>query len=149
MNENKNLIPFILLSLVTLFPFSSQAGTLAFETIDQGDYSGYTKKDFLVIKTMEEWQKVWSIHASAKLPLPELPVIDFNNQMLIAVFAGEYSSGGYSIRIDNVDKTKKVILVTIVQAKPERNAITGRALTQPYQIVQIEKTDLPIEFVEK
>lgn len=156
--KDKNFIALIIFCLVTLSPhqkicrgdsFFSKAGGLQPETIDQGYYSGYSEKKFLVIKTPEEWRKVWNIHAGIKLPVPEPPEIDFNRQMIVAVFAGEYSTGGYAIKIDSIEKTETKILVNIAESKPKRDTITTQALTQPYQITQIETTDLPVEFVEK
>lgn len=122
---------------------------MQFETISQGFYSGYTKREFVVIKTQEEWQKAWNIHAGIKLPVPVPPEIDFNRKMIIAVFAGEYSTGGYAIKIDSIEKTGNKILVNIAESKPKRDAITTQSLTQPYQIAQMETTDLPVEFVER
>jgi len=120
-----------------------------FEIISQGYYSGYNERKFLLIKTQEQWREVWDIHAGIKLPPSLPPKIDFNRQMIIAVFAGEYPSGGFEIRIANIEKTENKVLVNIIETKLKRDHLTTQTLSQPYQIVQIEATDLPIEFIEK
>lgn len=158
MYKSKNFVIIIIFSFAIVSPrqklwcgdssfFKADSGQ--FETIGRGYYSGYAEKKFLVIKDPEEWRKIWNVHAGIKLPVPEPPEIDFNRKMIIAVFAGEYSTGGYVIRIDSIKKTENKILVNIVMSKPKRDAITIQALSYPYQIAQTEKTDLPVEFVEK
>lgn len=157
MHKYKCFTVVLIFCLVILPPYqklwcggsSFVPGVLQFETIDQGYYSGYSEKKFLLIKTQEEWRKVWDIHAGIKLPPPLPPKIDFNRQIVIAVFAGEYSSGGYAIRIDSIEKTENKVLVNIIETKPKRDHLTTQALSQPYQIAQIEATDLPVEFIEK
>jgi hypothetical protein len=120
----------------------------SFETIDQGFYSSISEKNTYVINSLEEWQNIWSQAYSNQTPEPELPAIDFEKETVIAVFAGEFPSGGYEVEIDRLDEYDDVVIATFVITSPGPACGTTDALTQPFHIVKTKKTDKEISFVE-
>lgn len=112
----------------------------------KGYYSGYTKAERLVIKTEEQWREVWKRVYSLRLPKPELPEIDFQKDMVIAVFMGERTSVGYSIEITEITKRDEEILVSVEEKEPPSESIRAMALTQPYHIVVVRRLSLPVRF---
>jgi hypothetical protein len=72
--------------------------------------------------------------------------IDFDRNLLIAVYRGGCPSGGYSIGIHEILKTNKGLTIFVIFSDPGENCSRSLALTQPYAIYSIEKTDLPISF---
>lgn len=156
-DSDRNETPYTAMSLLTaaviffiiLFPQQKIYCGDNFEIVEQGKDSGYAEKKILVIRNREEWQKIWNIHAGIRLPTPELPEIDFSRWMIIAVFSGGHSSGGYTIKIDGIERNADKISVKIIEVKPKRGDITIQSFTCPYQIVRIEATDLPVEVIEK
>ncbi|MFD2541188.1 protease complex subunit PrcB family protein [Lacinutrix gracilariae] len=69
--------------------------------------------------------------------------IDFSEYTIIAVFDQIRGNGGHSIDL-NITSNQEVITVTVTHINPAGNAAT--VITQPYHIVKIEKSNLPIYF---
>lgn len=69
--------------------------------------------------------------------------IDFAEYKVIAVFDEIKENGGYSLEL-NINSNSENIIVSITDLVPEGNATT--VITQPYYIVKIPTTDLPIIF---
>ena len=81
-----------------------------------------------------------------RLPRPELPKIDFEKEMVVAIFMGERSSGGYEIEIINIIKTEKQIVIEVEEEEPPPESLRTMALTQPYHIVVIKRYTRPVVF---
>lgn len=69
--------------------------------------------------------------------------IDFSEYMVIAVFDEIRESGGYSMEL-NITSTPENIIVNVIDITPEGNDTT--VIIQPYHIVKISTSDLPIIF---
>lgn len=111
----------------------------------KGSYCGYTESSSLVIKDKDQWREIWAKVYALQLPKPDLPEINFEKDMIIAVFMGEHGSGGFSIEIKDIFKTDKEIVVEVEERKPDHGSIVTMALTQPYHIVVISISPLPID----
>ena len=99
-----------------------------------------------IVTDQRGWEAVWSIMQGSVEPKPETPAIDFTEHMVIAVFMGRRSTGGYSTRITNIeDKDKRVVRVR--ESQPPADGMTTQALTSPYHVVVVPKTDKAVEFV--
>ncbi|NGX84303.1 hypothetical protein G3A46_08250 [Aequorivita sp. KMM 9714] len=69
--------------------------------------------------------------------------IDFSEYTVIAVFDEIKGNGGHSLEL-NITSNPENIMVNITDLAPNGNATT--VITQPYHIVKIKKTVLPIVF---
>jgi len=69
--------------------------------------------------------------------------INFSEYMIIAVFDEIKGNGGHSLAL-NIRSNSEHIIVNITDLVPEGNATT--VITQPFHIVKILKSDLPILF---
>ena len=112
----------------------------------KGFHSDYREATSLVIKTEEQWKEVWERVHLLRLPRPELPKIDFQKEMVIAVFMGERSSGGYSIEIIKITKTAKEIVVVVKGKEPPPGSLRTMVLTQPFHIAVVKGFSLPVRF---
>lgn len=141
---------FFLLSLgvLSITP-AGAAERLPFITIDQGSRSGVRERKFLVIKNEAEWKTLWQTHVQPEVPAKELPQVDFEREMVVAVFLGEKPTGGYKLGITAIeeDRGKGQLRIVLRESKPPVGSIAIQALTQPYHIVRVKKTDLPATFV--
>lgn len=113
----------------------------------KGLQSGYTFPSKFIIETEVQWEEVWDKIHRFRLPRPELPKIDFETEMVIAVFMGVQKSGSYDIRIVEILQAEKEIRVMVRQREPSPDTVQTMALTQPYHVVVIEKSPLPIRFI--
>jgi len=74
-----------------------------------------------------------------KISLIPAPTIDFTTQMVVAVFGGGYTTGGYTIEVSRVKKNGSIIEAEITNSSPgSLCAVTG-VMTQPYHMVSIPK----------
>jgi hypothetical protein len=126
---------------------ASQRGEqITIERSWKGHHCGYTEPSKLVITTKDRWKEVWRKVHRRRLPRPELPDIDFGQEMVVAVFMGERSTGGYEVEVASVIRTEKEIVVDVRETQPPSGSPRTMALTQPYHIVVIERSPLPVRF---
>lgn len=116
------------------------------QTLAQGSASGIEDAREMVITDQSEWESFWSELNANVQPVPDLPEIDFSREMVIAVTLGMRSTTGYSVNITGVDEEEDSITVTYLEMQPPWDAIVGQALTQPYHVIKIQKSDKPVEF---
>lgn len=112
-----------------------------FSSIARGDDSGYRKAGRMVIDSKEKWSRLWREHTSDLLPPPPVPEIDFAKNDVIAVFAGEKPSSGYSVQVTSVETKDdgETLVVKIEQGQPGK--IAEDVITRPYHLVRIPKME--------
>jgi len=120
--------------------------SLEFDTIEKGFFSGITEKKNLVIRTQDQRAKLWNKHTSIRIPPPEAPAIDFTENMILAVFMGQKPSGSFAVEITRVEKCENGLVVFFSEVEPPPDAVVTAVLTQPYHIIRIEKSNLPVKF---
>jgi PrcB C-terminal len=122
---------------------------VSFVNLDKGFRSGLRERKFVVIKTANEWKELWSSHMSGSIPPKALPSVDFQTEMIVAVFLGERMTGGYGVEITKIEESrqKRILTVTIRETKPPADAMVTQALTQPVHIVKLKKVELAATFV--
>ncbi|MBJ7882650.1 protease complex subunit PrcB family protein [Gelidibacter salicanalis] len=69
--------------------------------------------------------------------------IDFSEHTIIAVFDEIKGNGGHNLEL-NIMSNSENIIVNVTDLAPEGNATT--VITQPFHIVKIQNSDLPIIF---
>ena len=121
---------------------------LPLETISKGYYSGHEEEKNYILKDNTEWTNLWSIVHSNRSPEPELPSINFNSEIVIAVFQGTRSTGGYSIEVTKIIEKESTVAVFIKKTEPSPGGVTTQALTSPYHIIKTKKVDKEIIFTE-
>lgn len=116
---------------------------LEFETIEKKSYSGNSEKRNYVVKNSKEWNDLWIKKIVDKRMVP---YIDFDKDMIIAVFQGEKTTGGYSIEINRITEKENVIEVSILETSPGPGCMVTKMLTSPYHIVKLAKQTKEIKF---
>jgi hypothetical protein len=127
---------------------SSQGEIIAFSELKSGQYSAIEEKQFVVLNEPEEYAEFWNKVYSIYHPIPEIPEIDFQNYTLVGVFIGTLSTGGYSVEIIEIIETRGEVFVHYKINQPGANDYVTMALSQPYQMVLIPKTNKYIKPVK-
>lgn len=117
---------------------------LEFQTISKGFYSGHRSPAYYVILNEDEWADVWNQHYSIFWPQLPPPEVNFSESIIIAVFMGEFSTGGYGIEIKEILDMNQSVVVRIEKTYPFGFVTT--ALSQPYHIVKMDKINKEIIF---
>ena len=59
---------------------------------------------------------------------------------------GQKSISGFVVKITKVEKYENELVAFFTEVKPSPNAEVTQVLTQPYPIIKIEKSNLPVIF---
>jgi hypothetical protein len=62
---------------------------------------------------------------------------DFGSQTVIAVFGGEKPTGGYSVRINSIEKDNGACVVAHRVVSPPRDAILPQVISHPFAVVRV------------
>ncbi|MDZ8032665.1 protease complex subunit PrcB family protein [Nostoc sp. DedSLP04] len=121
-----------------------------FTTIARGSDSGYQSASQMVIDNSERWIDLWQQHTSNAEPPPPIPQVDFTRNSVVAVFAGEKPTGGYSVEILSAEtsgsQTQEQLAITVQHRQPGAGDFVTEALTYPYHIIRIPKIDGKVVF---
>lgn len=148
------MLHFTSIVLALLTTFSIVNGTdlnrnlLSFTTIARGQYSGVkvVVADSFRKETSLKFFSLWKSHKSSYNQQNDQPKIDFETNMIIAIFRGEQNTGGYDIQIKTIEESDAEIIVWGELLDPEDGTILTQAFTQPHHIVSIKKSDKPIRY---
>ena len=120
---------------------------LAFDELGGGVTSGVTDSGLHVLRDQEAFDALWRQHTRLQLPTPPTPEVDFDVSMVVATFAGQKTSGGYSVRIEEVirmpetaDSTSQIVVRTL-ETVPGADAVTTMMTTSPFHMVRVPKAD--------
>ncbi|MCR4275955.1 MAG: protease complex subunit PrcB family protein [Candidatus Parcubacteria bacterium] len=104
-----------------------------FTEITRGSESTVATRVNYVITSADELNKLWEMVNATGTP----PTIDFRTQAVIAVFAGQKSTGGYSIAVASVTDTGDTRTVAVTLTSPGTDCMVTESFTNPYQIVTV------------
>ncbi len=123
---------------------SNQAASIvAFAPIVSGLDSSVTKRKNYLVTSSAQLTELWKMFSSNGTP----PAVDFVASNIIAVFAGEKPTAGYTISVSKI-KDSDTRMVTVLLSRPDKNCVLTQALTAPYQIIKIPKSTLPLNHTD-
>ncbi|MFN4179515.1 MAG: alkaline phosphatase family protein [Armatimonadota bacterium] len=114
----------------------------------KGNHCGITEPKRIVITDAKEWAEIWKQVHRGKIPAPKVPEVDFNKNMVVAVFMGQKPTSGYAIQITEVARSNGEVVAKLKETAPAKGAIVLQVLTQPFHIVVVPKVDAQVRFVE-
>jgi hypothetical protein len=120
---------------------------VAFYEVASGSLATVTEQTNYAVYAPDAFTDIWT--KIGKPPPP--PKIDFNKQDVIAVFAGQQPTGGYSIKIQKIVDGAGKRIVSILLTKPGKNCVTTDAVTAPFDVVSVSASAyVPVrEFLTK
>ncbi|MCK5233205.1 MAG: protease complex subunit PrcB family protein [Candidatus Aenigmarchaeota archaeon] len=136
------VLTFIVSKAVAQVPITKYEKDISFETIRTGIYSNQYEKKNHVIDNLVEWDTFWWSMDTTQ----SLPGINFSENLVLAVFQGEHSSGGHSISVNKIIETESALEVFLKEVSPGQRCSVTQALTQPYTIAVVEKTGKDVQF---
>lgn len=125
----------------------SEGKSISFETVEWQDfYSGLSDEEDKVVKNQDEWSVFWNKAHSNLQPVPNVPPIDFGDNMIIVTSMGSRSTGGYNTKIEKIIDEGDSIKVFIKETSPGEGCIVSQAFTSPYHLVKIPLLDKSVNF---
>src|SRR4029079_1061906 len=128
----------LLLRAAAREPFSQSTDRVSFKTIAKGVRSGVREASQFAIRSQSEWQKLWRQHSLASTPRAPLRTVDFDKELVAAVFLGEKPTGGYGVEISSAEVADRSLTIFLKETSPKPGAIVTQAINQPFHIVRIE-----------
>jgi len=114
-------------------------------TLAKGDASGIVDPHRTVVRDSQTWQALWSAHAG---PATAAPPVDFGTSMVLAAFAGERPTPGYSVEIVEPRQIGPSLVVTVNEAQPPPGMIAAQIIVTPFHIVTLPRTDGDVRFTD-
>jgi len=108
----------------------------------RGNDTAVTHAGQVVIRTDHQWISFWSEHH----PHEAAPDVDFTQNMVIGVFAGERPADQFSILITNVRTTSGALVVDYHEIPPPTGTFAVGVSVYPYDIKIIPRSTLPVKF---
>jgi len=118
---------------------------IEFKIIARGQFSNISLTKQLVIKNKRDWQQLWNIHNEGQNT--RRPPVNFDDDIIIAIFTGQQPSGGYAVGISKMKKLDGNLYVTVTFKEPSPGDAVSLALTQPYIFVSTPKIDGKVSFI--
>jgi len=115
----------------------------AMSTMAKGDSSGIVDSARHVIRDASAWHALWSAHAGAGTPCPE---VDFATRMVVAAFAGERPTPGYAIEIAGARPESSSLTIIVNEFAPPRGAVAAQMIVTPFHIVTLPRYDGEVRF---
>lgn len=110
--------------------------------IDRGDQSNLDDERALVVRSNAEWASLWRRHN----PDRAQPRVDFQKEMVLAVFLGSRPVPGYRVEIARVAVEGDALVVQYRETRPAPGAVAAQVLTFPFHIVAVPTRAGPVRF---
>lgn len=88
----------------------------------------------IVAKTAAEWEALWIKHHGSEADMPE---VNFDEEIVAAVFMGEKNTGGYMIEMTDAELKGDVLTITYEETTPPKDGFTTQVITQPVHLAKI------------
>lgn len=111
-----------------------------FSVILQGEYGGKDEKTHELITNNNDFINAIESFPITEEDLSKLISIDFSQQNVIIIHAGQKNNGGYSITIDRAEVIKNDLVIYVKESGPKKRENVTMALTNPYCLATIPKT---------
>lgn len=112
---------------------------LQIDKSENGKYL-YIERGNYIINSIDEWEEIFG-------EMDINPNVDFSKKTVLAVVMGQKPTGGYSVVLRQIEVSKDSIQFLVEEQIPGPNCFVTQMITNPYQIIAIEKTNKEIKFV--
>ncbi len=107
--------------------------------------SAFDESAELVIRDRPALESAWARVFNQVQSNPP-PAVDFGREMVILVALGNRNSGGYTIRVDAVNRSSDGAVVRYVATSPGPGCMTMQSMTSPVDVVRAPRIPGTIRF---
>jgi len=124
-----------------------QVSSQEFTILLQEAYGGLEKDEQRVITTEKGLQEVYGIINRFRRPGIPIPKVDFQNHIVVALFMGEKTTGGFSTEVDSITMENENMVVHIKENGPKPTDNVTMAICQPFCFVLIPKSEANMKVI--
>jgi hypothetical protein len=128
---------------VSIGSSSQPKSQVSFQTISKGNRSGVRDFQQRIVRNQNEWEGLWRQHTATEANPSTPPAVDFNKEIVIAVFLGEKPTGGHTVELIQIDRNNGELEILFKEAAPPPGGIATQALTQPFHMVRVAMNGNP------
>ena len=122
---------------------------VTYDVILKGTFSGLKDPLQAVIQSEKDFEDLWKKHTSVLVPQPQVPSVDFETSVIVAIATGEKTTSGYQILVKNVEPQGNNVLVHYKQTEPPPNSFLLQVLTQPFLLLRVDKPRGQVQLVKE
>lgn len=116
-------------------------------TIEKGTKSGIKTVERVCINEEADFLSLWRRHRTGSLKSDPAPSVDFEHNMVVAVFQGENATDSGFIEIASVKLLPdKVLVITKQSDDSNPKSASDRSTTASFHIAKTTKSALPVSF---
>jgi hypothetical protein len=116
------------------------------DSIAFAQYSGISEARNFVIRDAAGWNDLWQRIYATQTPVPPMPDVDFNTQMVVASSIGGRPSGGYEVLLTGAAHDTGGLVIAVRATSPGAHCFVTLAFTQPIDIARLAKTGGDVRF---
>jgi hypothetical protein len=125
--------------------FTPPSELTGWSTIEQGQYTGHplgwsSGGGVLLVDNDAEWTQLWNLHQGA-IPTVPPPTVNFSQEVVVAAFGGNFSTGGYTFAIRRLGLSVATLDVATIVHAPGANCLVIFVLTQPYHFIRVPRVE--------
>ena len=135
----KNYI--LLLALFLMSCATNNKNMVDYKILYSGQNGITEEVDYILIKNNQNYIDIIEKLNVNEDSYNELLNIDFSKNNICILLLGQRNTGGYSIEVESLKFVKKVLYIKTKEIGPAKGEIVTMALTNPYCIVVIPKTN--------
>ena len=113
-------------------------GATALTTVARGS-AGPMRAGEVVARSAEEWRRAWAAHGGTDAAPSVPPDVDFQQQMLVAVFQGERPSAGFEVSIEAAEPRGDGLEVRYAKVSPGPGCLAAAMITYPFHVVAVPR----------
>ncbi len=115
---------------------------LYFETLGMGQNGTVRDTLEVILKDEASFQEM----LQNVRPLGDIAAVDFS-QVMVGLIAVPTESGGYVVEVKSIEKTGDQITINYEFSTPGQDCLTLQALSLPFQLVVIQRSEGEVTFV--
>ncbi|PIQ26932.1 hypothetical protein COW36_17015 [bacterium (Candidatus Blackallbacteria) CG17_big_fil_post_rev_8_21_14_2_50_48_46] len=134
--------PEAIQKLQNLAKGTTGSSALTLETLSTRS-SRILSSENLAVSDEASWQELWLRHYGSN---SDRPMVNFETETVLAVFAGQKRTGGYSIRITQVAIKGSELVVSYQETAPSSSNLVSQSLSSPAHLVKVRSSKLAGDF---
>jgi PrcB C-terminal len=103
--------------------------------------SGITESTRQVVRVQSTFEMVWADVVGAQMPVPPLPDVDFQRDMVLVVGLGTQPDGCYAIAVTDAFGDGIDLTVTVTETGPTPTCTCALGLVQPVEVIEVPRAD--------